>query len=425
MRIIKAACVGAGNRGKIYSNFAITHPDRMKVTAVVDPNAFHRSEFAKAHNIPAEMQFETVEDFAAARPDCDIVINATIDNLHCVTAKPLLEAGYNVLLEKPITSYSDELLDLRDCAARNGVGLFICHVLRYTPFYKSIKQHLLNGDIGKITSVQMAEHVGVSHYIESFVVGKWRSEAECGSPFIQAKSCHDLDLLCWLNNSSAPSKIASFADRKIFIPENAPEGHTETCHTCPHENTCKYSMTNIFKGKSGTWKRIVNDIDKPTEKITQEDINEQLKKSTYGRCVYEGMDLVDRQSVIVNFENGSVGNFSLIGAVAKGDRYLHIVGEDGEIYGSHLAGIYNIRKYDFANKCYTETAYDVSKNAKDEHLGGDVGIMTELCDYLNGDKSSISITDINDSINGHLCVYAAEKSRKNGVVVDLKKEYGI
>ncbi len=425
MKIIKAACVGAGNRGKIYSHFAITHPDRMKVTAVVDPNPFHRTEFAKTHGIAEDMQFASVEEFVAAKPDCDIVINATIDNIHCKTAKPLMEAGYNVLLEKPITSSLDDLLDIRESALKNNVNLFVCHVLRYTPFYKSIKQHLLNGDIGKITSIQMSEHVGVSHYVESFVVGKWRCEAECGSPFLHAKSCHDLDLMCWLNNDSYPAKVASFADRKIFIPENAPAGHTEVCHTCQHEENCKYSMTNIFKGKSGTWKRIVNDIDKPVDEITQEDINEQLKKSSYGRCVYEGSDLVDRQSVIINFANGSVGNFSLVGAVAKGDRYIHIVGEDGEIYGSHLAGIYHVRKYDFKNKCYTEESYDVSANANDEHLGGDVGIMTELCDYLNGDKSSISITNIFDSINGHLCVYAAEKSRKQSVIVDMKKEYNI
>ena len=51
-------------------------------------------------------------------------------------------------------------------------------------------------------------------------------------------------------------------------------------------------------------------------------------------------------------------------------------------------------------------------------------MMNELCDYLNGDKSSISITGICDSVSGHLCVYAAEKSRKEDRIINLKKEYG-
>lgn len=421
MRIIKAVCVGAGNRGIIYSNFALTHPERMKVIAVVDPNPLHRTEFAKKHSIPENMQFASIENFIAAHLDCDIVINATIDNLHVKTAIPLLRAGYDVLLEKPITASPEELIDLRDTALSNNRNLFICHVLRYTPFYKGIKERILAGDIGKVTSVKMSEHVGVSHYVESFVVGKWRSEAECGSPFLLAKSCHDLDMLCWLNNASAPEKVASFADRKIFIPENAPEGATETCHTCPHEKSCKYSITNIFNGKSGTWKRIIHDIDKPVDEITQEDINEQLKKSSYGRCVYEEKDLVDRQNIIVKFENGSVGTFDLIGAAAKGDRYIHVVGEDGEIFGVHCENAFTLRKYDFEKKCYTETKYETNVDPKDEHLGGDVGMMTELCNYLCGDKSSVSITSIADSVNGHLCVYAAEKSRKSDTVVHLNE----
>lgn len=423
MRIINAVCVGAGNRGIIYSNFAKTHPHRMKLIAVVDPNEMHRKELARVHSIPENMQFKSVEDFTRAEIKCDIVINATIDNLHCVTTTPLLEAGYDVLLEKPITADAEELIALRDTAERYGRDLFICHVLRYTPFYRGIKEKILAGEIGKVVSVNMSEHVGVSHFIESFVVGKWRSESECDSPFILQKSCHDLDMLCWLNNASAPIKVASFADRKIFIPENAPEGATETCHTCPHENTCKYSMTNIFNGKSGTWKRIILDIDKPTDEVTQEDVNEELKRSSYGRCVYEQKDLTDRQNVIIKFENGSVGTFDLVGAVARGTRYIHIIGEDGEIFGTHGDNTFTVRKYDFKNKSYADTVIDVDVDPKDEHKGGDVGIMSDLCDYLNGDRSSISITSITDSINGHLCVYAAEKSRKEEKIVDLKKEY--
>jgi len=423
MKIIQAVCVGAGNRGIIYSNYAKIHGDKMKLIAVVDPNELHRNELAKSHDIPENMRFKSVEDFISAGIECDIVINATIDNIHCSTTEPLLRAGYDVLMEKPITSSAKELIALRDTAIECGRNLFVCHVLRYTPFYRGIKERIIAGDIGKIVSVNMSEHVAVSHFIESFVVGKWGSEADCGSPFLLAKSCHDLDMLCWINNETEPLKVASFGDRKVFIPENAPEGATQTCHTCPHEKTCKYSMTNIFSGKSGTWKRIIHDINKPADEVTQEDVNEQLKKSSYGRCVYEEKDLVDRQNVIIKFENGSIGTFDLIGGVARGTRYIHIVGEDGEIFGTHGDNAFTVRKYDFKNKCYSDSVVEVKVDSNDDHSGGDVGIMRDLCNYLCGDRTSISITSISDSVNGHLCVYAAEKSRKCESIVDLKKEY--
>ena len=182
-------------------------------------------------------------------------------------------------------------------------------------------------------------------------------------------------------------------------------------------------MTNIFSGKSGTWKRIIHDINKPYDEVTQEDINEHLKISSYGRCVYENKDIVDRQNVIVKFENGSIGTFDLIGGVSRGTRYIHIVGEDGEIFGTHGDNSFTLRKYDFQKKIYTDEVVNLKIDPNDEHSGGDVGMMSELCDYLNGDRTSVSITSISDSVNGHLCVYAAEKSRKEEKIIDLNKEY--
>ena len=86
------------------------------------------------HSIPEDMRFASVEDFIKARPECDLVINATIDNIHCRISTPLLEAGYDVLMEKPITADVNELLAVRDSAIKNNRNLFVCHVLRYKPF---------------------------------------------------------------------------------------------------------------------------------------------------------------------------------------------------------------------------------------------------------------------------------------------------
>ena len=64
---------------------------------------------------------------------------------------------------------------------------------------------------------------------------------------------------------------------------------------------------------------------------------------------------------------------------------------------------------------YVEKIVDVSQEIHTSdryggHGGGDYAIMYELVRYLNGDTSSVSITSIDDSVNGHKVVYAAEKS---------------
>ena len=423
MRIIKAVCVGAGNRGCIYSDFALSRPDLMKLVAVVDPNEQRRNELADRHGIPQSMRFASVSDFTACAPECDLVINATMDDIHCSVGIPIIEAGYDMLIEKPVSADPDELLALHSRAKELGRQVFVCHVLRYTPFYKAIKERIVKGEIGRIVSINMYEHVGIVHFIESYVVGKWRSERECGSPFLLAKSCHDLDIMCWLNGETVPDSVASFGNRALFTAENAPEGASGACHTCKHEGRCRYSLANIFKNMRQLWRRMALDIGKPMSEITEEDINAHLKVSNYGKCVYTDRDLVDRQNVIVNFKNGSVGSFALVGAVARANRGIHIVGELGEIFGTHSDAAFTVRTFDFKNKRTTEELVATPADPKDVHGGGDAGIMTELCEYLNGDRSSFSITKLENSVYSHLTVFAAEKSRKEGVVVDLRKEY--
>ena len=421
MKQVKAVVVGAGNRGRIYASYALTHGDELKIIGVVDISARHAADMAKEFAIPEKNVYKSVDEFLNAKIECDLVINATMDSLHYAIDKKLLGAGYNVLTEKPITPEKAELLDLRDTANKNGVNLFVCHVLRYTPFYRHIKQDILKGKIGKITSIEMSEHVCNVHYIESYVVGKWRSEKECGSTFLLAKSCHDTDLMCWFNNITEPEEVASFGDRKIFVPENAPEGHTDTCHTCPCEKTCKYSTNRIFLSKDGWWRdRLRLNIKKPQSEITEEDIRAEVKKSSYGRCVFEDKDLLDRQNMIVRFKNGSIGTFNLVAGSAKGERYVHIVGEDGEIFGALGDNEYTLRRYDFMKNDYGEETVDVSEEiANSGHSGGDDSIMRDICAYLSGDRSSVSITNINDSVNGHLLVYAADESQKQNKIVKL------
>ena len=112
-----------------------------------------------------------------------------------------------------------------------------------------------------------------------------------------------------------------------------------------------------------------------------------------------------------------------MGAVARANRGIHVVGELGEIFGTHAAESFTVRAFDFNTRRITEEVVETHADPKDVHGGGDAGIMTELCEYLNGDRSSFSITNLENSVFSHLTVYAAEKSRKEGVVVRLAEEY--
>jgi predicted dehydrogenase len=415
--------VGYGNRGQVYADYTFDNPEEFGVAAVVDPNKFKLQEAQKRYGLSDGQLFESFEEFLKAKIPCDFVINATMDQYHYETAMQILEAGYDMLIEKPIVPNKEELLAIQACATQKGCKVFVCHVLRYTPYYRKIKKLLNEGVIGDIITMEMNEHVIVAHYLAAYDRGKWNSEAACGSGFLLAKSCHDLDIMCWLNNATAPKKVSSFGGRRLFVKENAPEDASEFCYQCKHESTCPYSALKQYLDLDAMPFLVWNDLDKPLDEITREEKEEFLKRHNYGRCAYlAGGDLVDRQNIIVEFENGSCCTFTLVGGTTRADRYLHIVGTKGEIEGKLEKNKFILRKYDRNYIGVEDEIIDISKevvnNAKyGGHNGGDFAIMHDLIAYLNGDESSVSITKLEDSINGHLCVYAAEKSRKEKVIV--------
>ena len=418
-----AVVVGYGNRGQVYADYSLAESAELGIAAIVDPNEFKLQEAKERYGLPSDHLFKDFTSFAKSGIACDFVINATMDQLHYETSMEILNAGYDMLLEKPIVADTKELKDIEQLAKEKGAKVFVCHVLRYTPFYRKIKELLNNGAIGVVETIEMNEHVALAHYVSSYVRGKWNSEKECGSGFILAKSCHDLDLMCWLNNVSVPERVASFGHRAKFLPQNAPEGAAEFCYQCKHEQTCPYSAIDQYLEKDVAPFLVWDRLNKPLDEITMEEKTEFIKQDIYGKCVYTcGGDIVDRQNAIVTFKNGSVATFNLVGGTMKPGRYIHIVGNLGEIEGLLEDDKFILRTYD-KNEPFGKVeeieVHPINTVKFGGHSGGDYAIMHDLIRYLNGDKGSVSITSIEESVNGHMCIFAAEESRKTGSIVEI------
>lgn len=433
MKKISCVILGYGDRSSRYADYAKQVPEELEVVGVIDILELKRRQAKQIFDLQDSQVFESLDDFLKADVKCDVVINGTMDQMHYETTMPLLEKGYDILLEKPVTANPEELLEIEKKAKEKGCKVVVCHVLRYTPYYSTIKNIIDSGKIGKIVNLEMNEHVWYGHFVNSYVRGKWRSEKECGSGLLLAKCCHDTDLMCWLNNVTAPEYVSSFGSKSFFTESNAPERATQYCYECPHQTDCMFNAEKFQIEKDFipfyTWAG----INKPLDEITLEEKREFLKKDVYGQCVYKtDMDLVDRQCVSVEFANGSIGTLNMIGGASVADRHIHIVCEYGEIVGYIGANKITLRVFDKDKIAPTEEIIDLNKehalsededNAVGGHYGGDYYIMKDLVRYLNGEQTSVATTVISDSINSHLICYAAEKARKERVVVELKKEY--
>lgn len=418
---ITVVIVGAGHRSLLYASFAQKHPDQMKIVGVVEPDKERRKLTMERFGIPEDNCFADLEAFTRKPKMADAVINGTLDHIHVATSIPLLRAGYDIMLEKPIGISEDEVMKLYEEACRHGRKVMICHVLRYAPFYESIRRQIADGAVGDIISLTTSENVSYDHMGMAYVRGKWGNKGKSGSSMLMAKSCHDLDILTWMKGDVRPAKVSSFGSLLQFRPEHAPEDAGTRCMVdCPIEESCVYSARKNYI-EQRLWRAYVSYNTHLGVKASDEELAESLRTdSPYGRCVWKcDNDVVDHQTVIIEFEDGSTGTHVMTGGVAKPGRSIHIIGTKGEIQGEMEEGVYVIRHPDARRgHRYSEQRIELGVS-KDMHGGGDLRLVEDFVKVLRGAAPSISSTALEKSIDGHLIGYAADRSRLENRMVEL------
>lgn len=425
-RPITAIIVGAGHRSFVYSELAKTNPEMLKIVGVADPNPIRRKKAMDYFGFKEDMCFENAEELAKKGKLADTVINGTMDEQHLETAVPLLDAGYDMLLEKPFAPNEEEMRQIVNCAKKNNSKVMICHVLRYTPFYYAIKERIVNGEIGDIINIQTTEHVSYHHLSTSYIRGKWANSDKCHTSMLLAKCCHDLDIIMWMMSETKPKQISSFGGKFQFKPENAPkEAGTICMKDCPLVDTCVYSTKRLYIDHPDRWAFYVWDALEGKKNVTIEDKIALMKSdSPYARCIYKcDNNVVDHQSVLINFESGATGTHNMVGGSAEPRREIHIIGTKGEIFGNFEESKFTVLKIDPSPDAHNEEC-DVEEvdlrvtgdmvGAYGGHGGGDERLAADFVKFIRGEKPSLACTSIFDSVAGHLSVYLADKSRENG-----------
>ena len=409
MEPITAVVLGAGSRGSIYASYANEHPEELRIAAIAEPRRDRLDALAAQVGVAEEFQFTCWEDLLAQPKLADCAFICTLDDDHIAPALKAMELGYHILLEKPMSNQEVECRMIAEAAHKAGRILTICHVLRYTPFYMTLKALVDKGEIGQVTTINQIENVGYWHQAHSFVRGNWRNTTET-SPMLLQKSCHDMDIILWLMGSNC-TQVQSFGSLGHFTPENAPEGAAKRClDGCPYVETCPYSAPKLYMDMARTgWP-----VDVITTDMSEDGRRKALEEGPYGRCVYYcDNDVVDRQVVNLEFENGAVATFTMTGLSADFFRELKIFGTEGQIRAN--MGTKEIILQRFGEEPKT-IPVDMGLEASG-HGGGDYGIMADFLRILREGGESRSSADA--SLQSHLICFAAERSRKEHIVVKL------
>ena len=420
-KIVTVSIIGLGGRGgEAYGRYISLLKNKFKITHVCDINETRLHKYGEIFEVSTENRFDDEDKFFEKKWS-DLLIIATQDRMHVRMAKKALELGYDIVLEKPISDDVEELKELTKLAHEKNRKVIVCHVLRYTVFMRKLKELLNAGAIGQLVSIDHTENVVFWHEAHSYVRGNWRN-TNVAAPMIMAKCCHDLDLIQDFVGCRCES-VASMGNLFYFKPENKPEGSADRCTDCKFVNTCPYSAKRVYVEM---WKNVgtpenifpfnlITDVCP----LTEDALMKAIKEGPYGRCVFAcDNNVVDNQTVIMQFENGVTATLKMEAFVKDGGRDIRFFGTEGELVLCEAEGTITLKKYFGGDTVWKLT--DLTDDLEG-HGGGDHRMVDSIYEIMTNESEDLT-TSIDKSVESHYMALAAEESRVNGGrLVELKK----
>jgi predicted dehydrogenase len=425
--VIRLGILGAGAR---------EHPGRARVAAVADPLPHRRERLADTADLVNEHRYPDWRDLIADadRIGLDAIVIALPDRLHVAAALAAVATGVPILLEKPAATTPEDLEVLAAAARARKARIWISHVMRYQPFWLTIRRAVDSGAIGRLVTMRVEENIGFWHYAHSYVRGNWRNLA-ASSPMVLAKTCHDLDVIRWFAGES-PQTVASAGSLTYFRPEHAPEGAPGHClDGCPAADSCPFYAPRYYAealAHTDGWPvALLGDDPSPAGRM------EALRRGPYGRCVFHSdNDVVDHQQTVVAFPGGLTATLSTSAFTGQNTRTVRLTGTGGEIAGNLRTGVIEVDLFSptaalpglpeahvrrrFTRPPMGHQVFELYAGPVDAagepdhrgHSGGDDALIDAFITALEGGETAA--TDLEASLDSHRMAFAAERSRIEG-----------
>ena len=133
----RVGVIGTGYLGRLHARILTEMPEA-QVTGFVDPNDEHAAEVQQKHSL---QRFDSIEAIAK-EIDCAVIATPTVT--HFEIAEQLLNAGCDVMIEKPITATAEQARWLIDIAKKKNRIIQVGHVERYNPAITAIADQVRN-----------------------------------------------------------------------------------------------------------------------------------------------------------------------------------------------------------------------------------------------------------------------------------------
>ena len=146
--MIRVGLVGFGMAGRVFHAPLISSVDRLALSAVVERHADQAKE-----RYPWITTHRSLDAMLADKT-LGLIVVATPSGTHFAVARRVIEAGYNVVVDKPMATSADQIAALAALAKKHGVTLVPFHNRRFDGDYLTVEKLLHGGTLGRIVDME-------------------------------------------------------------------------------------------------------------------------------------------------------------------------------------------------------------------------------------------------------------------------------
>ncbi len=189
---IRFAILGCGHIGKRHAAMVLQNPEA-ELLAMVDSNLKLESEIKDTFQVPF---FSCLQEMQNAGLKPDVVSICTPNNLHAPQAIEALNAGFNVLVEKPMALSKADCEDVIYKSMQAGKLVFCVMQNRFSPPSVWLKEIISSKRLGEIFHVQI--NCFWNRDERYYTEGSWKGKKETDGGTFFTQFSHFVDIMYWL-----------------------------------------------------------------------------------------------------------------------------------------------------------------------------------------------------------------------------------
>ena len=422
------AIVGLGSRRELYQDgIETTHAAWAELVAVCDTNPGrldHARQRSVRNGAPAPVGYLAADfDRMLRERRPDVVIVTTPDATHHDYLIRAMDAGCDVITEKPMTTDAEKCRQILETQRRTGRSCRVTFNYRYSPPRSQVKELLLNGEIGEVLSVDFHWLLNTHHGADYF--RRWHAQKRHSGGLFVHKATHHFDLVNWWLGA-VPRTVVATGRRGFYTPDMARRrglgGPHQRCRTCPVTDRCSFYL----------------DLESnPTLKalyLAHENHDGYWRDG----CVFRPeIDIEDTLSALVTYDTGATLTYSL-NAFSAWEGYtvafngtkgrlehrvveaVYVDGQERVPGGEGTGGEVTLRVVPLRG-----AGYDLAPwSAAGAHGGGDRLMLEDIFPPMRGPEKFLRAADERAGVCSVMIGIAANHSLTTGASVELAEFFG-